>query len=195
MSSKYVTVKSKGLNTLAKRYGDKFKEVIKSKSLLTDLGNEIVKDVRFQARRGNTTNETGNQGKMDPLKQSWRDKRKEFAKRGQQTHQAYSANRSNLTFSGQLLDALSITKIENASVTVGFTGTHRPYEVPYKETFRRNGVTVNANRAGTTKLGKPLSNAELASYVQNKRPFMNLRKEFVERLKTLVIRFIRRNLK
>lgn len=180
----------------------KLTRIISDKGLLTDIGNTVIQDIKRETRRGRN-GETGE--KFKPLSKSWKKTRGEIESRAPEiTHPAFSKNRSNLTLSGQLLDSLKIVLISKASVVINFVGTHTAYKIPYLKSFTRRrkktkstrgGIeTVTTNRSGYRTIGKDLQNEELAEHVQETRPFMQIRPKLINQLKTLVIRFIRRNI-
>jgi hypothetical protein len=214
---KIISVNTKNLTKLMKKHKDKITRALTSSTLLKQVGDEMIKDIRYQTRRGLGGEDGDERESLKPLSKSWKESRKEIASRGGQTHQAFSANRSNLTLSGQLLDSISIVDYDGPTVTIGFKGVHVPYQIPYLKYFvrkknkRKTGVNnrtvkgfqssaggmsyVNTNRSGMRTIGEPIANTKLAKYVQEKRPFFSLRPSFINRLKSLVIRHIRRNLK
>ena len=165
-----------------------FDRVIKSRNMLTLLGDTIVKDIQFQTRRG-VSSVTGNQFKRlgdTTGSKKWVKLRGQIAA-AQGTHAAYSQKRSNLTLSGQLLDAVNYT-IQPARINFFFTGTHQPYRAAYSERSRKS-----KSRKVSRTIGKPLQNAKLADYVSLLRPFFGVRKSLYPRLNRMVVAAIRRS--
>lgn len=151
----------------------KVKQIISDKELLTQLGNTIVTDVKFQTRRG-VSSKTGE--KLRPLTKEWVDRRSKIAS-STGTADTYSARRSNLTLTGQLLDSFQVVAINKAKVILNFVGIHKPY-----------------TNVGGKKVGREIPNEKLAEYVQILRPFLGVRPTLIQQLKNIAIRFIRRKL-
>lgn len=191
-------------------------KIIKDPKLLGDIGDLIIKDIKFQVRRG-ISPVTGL--KFDPLSEKRhpflygiygrldrsfaktkkaRDKlinlRAEQADQGYnyveirkyisestKTHPTFSPKRSNLTITGQLLNAMTRTVSSLGTLTIKFINSiHTPYKIRTSK--------------GLRDVGKPIDNDKLAEYVNAKRPFFGVRKTLLPQLKTIVIRYIRRNL-
>lgn len=157
----------------------KVKEIIREPELLNQIGEVVIQDIKRIARTGKDP-KTGQRFKT--LSPQWIREREKIEK-VTPTHETYRANRSNITITGQLLDSMTkriVNGIRSASLLIYFAGIHRPYQA-----LRRNGIK---------RVGKPISNDKLSGYVNEIRPFFYLRDKLQERLKTIVIRFIRRKL-
>lgn len=186
-----------------------FKKVINSKALLKEVGDTVITDIKFQTKRGKSIPKDLQPFK--PLSKSWRKEREKLSKYNK-TSEVYSKNRSNLSFTGQLLD--SLTYVANAGkILLKFTGIHKAYDFEYltyyvrrKKTrrtannktvkgFANNGnlVFVNTNRSGIGKTGEDIPNSELAKYVQEDRPFLGVRDQIKERIKLTVLKYLRRS--
>lgn len=188
----------------------KLKEIVKSPELLNEIGDIAIKDIQFQARRGKNPI-TG--GSFIPLSKKWIEKRQKISE-VTDVHEAFKANRSNITLTGQLLNSLRKYYTGN-KITLFFAGFHNPYKAKYLEYFTRKkkkrrinmgrtvkgfqtsagGISyVNTGREGTYTVGKRISNDKLSGYVNELRPFFKIRDSLLPRLKNIVIRYIRRKL-
>ena len=191
-----IKVDLSGLSKRVKKLDETIKLALTREPLLKEIGETAIKDIQFQTRRGINGEDSS---KLKPLTRDWVKRRGDLAKRGVPTHAAFSKGRSNLTITGQLLDSIKIKIIKGATVMIGFTGMHKGYSIPYLSSFKRktkDGTQlVNSNRSGMTNPGDEISNAELASHISKSRPFFSIRPEMINRFKSIVIRYIRRNIK
>jgi hypothetical protein len=200
-------------DTISKAEGDiknKLKKVLSEPQLLSEVAEVAINDIKFQARRGVSSK---NGQRFKPLSKEWIEKRDRISQ-ATDTHPAYSKNRSNITITGQLLDALR-KSITGSKITLFFAGFHYPYKIKYLEWFVRKkkkrrinlgktvkgfqtsagGISyVNTGNSGTYSVGKRISNDKLSGYVNEIRPFFYLRESLLPRLKSVVIRYIRRKL-
>jgi hypothetical protein len=191
------------LDRLEKETKDRINRVIQNPQLINELGKIAVDTLKFTARKG-ISPETDQKFKQ-PLSKSWRKERERIAE-ATPTHQAYSKNRSNLTLTGQLIDAIKFTysvTTKSIFIRLFMDGTHQPYRKKYMESFTRKTkggkTTVNTGRSGFYKVGKEISNLKLAQYVSEAgRPFFGfserLKDKLLTQMKKVVIRYIRRNL-
>jgi hypothetical protein len=154
----------------------KLKEIVKSPALLSEVADVAIKDIQFQARRGVTAD--GN--KFKALSSRWIKERQKIAQ-ASATHETFKANRSNITITGQLLDAMG-KMLSKSGIYILFKGMHQPYQA---KRVRRDGVRT---------VGKRISNDKLSGYVNELRPFFKIRESLLPRLKNIVIRYIRRKL-
>lgn len=157
----------------------KIRAITNDDKLLRQIGEVMIKDLQFQARKG-TNPVTG--GKFIPLSQKWIKEREKIAQ-AQAVHPAFKGNRSNVTITGQLLDALR-QRILGRILVIFFDGKHQPY----------SAKRVKDPGKGNRKIGKPIDNSLLAEYVNQIRPFFIVREKLLPQLKSIVIRYIRRNL-
>lgn len=170
-------------------------KIIKDPRLHAELSEAVIKDIKFQARRG-VDGSTGK--KFLPLSEEWIKRRKGIAK-AMGAHPAYSPRRSNLTLTGELLDSLMLIATRGAKSVIGFVGLHSPYRSKYVEKFTRmvNGKkqTVLTGRSGVRQVSDPIENQKLAEYVQETRPFLSVRPTLIRQLKTIAVNFVRRTFK
>jgi hypothetical protein len=156
-----------------------FEKVIRNKELLNDIGETIITDIKFQTRRGNSI---PGKSKLKPLTSKWIEKRRSIDE-AQNTGQAFSPRRSNLTASGQLLESLKHKIVGAGKVIVDATGSR----IPYFYTTKRKGIQQRKKKHEPT-------NEELAEYVAEQgRPFLGIRDAIRDRIKRQVVAFIRRS--
>lgn len=148
-----------------------------SKEFLTECGNYMADRIRTRTRLGRGVTESGQPQGLKKLSQSYKDQRAgkiAFASKGKgagriiypyvpdarpKLHPQTSPGKSNLTFTGQMLDSLGITKITRNSVEIGPRG-------------RRTDSA--------------LSNQDVAGFVSKERPFLNISSPEREGLKRFI---------
>jgi hypothetical protein len=206
-----VSVDQESLKNVEESVRRIFNKVMNNKVMLKEVGETAITDIQFQTRRGKSI-PLG--GKFTALGKKWV-KEREKIELATPTHAAYETRRSNLTITGQLLDAMVAKPGIPAKVTIQFEGTHFPYVANYLTHYiRRAGKRVqrinrgpvqgfrsstggfqwvNTNRTGTRTIGKPIPNEKLAEYVnESSRPFMGVRDTLKPRLSRIVVSYIRR---
>jgi len=109
---------SQQLNEIIRAIYDELDELT-SRETLTDIGDWIAERLRMRARSGKTATYAGsNLTKLKPLSSSYI----KFRTRNRsKLHKSTSPKKSNLTFSGQLLDSIK-ARIRGESVIIGPTG-------------------------------------------------------------------------
>jgi len=142
-----------------KDFAGKIESVIRdaaAQNALRPVAEKAIDIIRKRTRLGygvpNSVNGTADRFKLQALSPG-------YIKLRQKSHLSdqTSAKRSNLTFTGQLLDSLAVIRIIAGSVIVGPTGTRK---------------------------GESLTNAQLAGYLAEKgRPFLSLSKPEAEQLR------------
>lgn len=155
-------------------------EMIKSPALLSELGDVVIKDIKRIARTGKNPI-TG--GKFIPLSKGWIKRRGQLAETNQ-TDPTYKQNRSNITFTGQLLNSMG-KRINKNILQIMFEGIHRRYN---------RSISLLKRSGKPLKTPKQLTNEQLAQYVGELRPFFYVRETLLPQLKSVVIRYIRRKL-
>lgn len=96
-------VRIKGIAAVERNIEQTFEKVRSSKQMRNDIGEFVVGRVQLEARRAKPLNDTRS---LPDLKDSTKGIRKGLEKLNP-THPTYKANRSNLTFTGQLIDAVT----------------------------------------------------------------------------------------
>lgn len=120
-------VKIKGIDNLKRNVKDLFDDVRKDQSLLLEIGNETVRLTKGFLRSGKNPDGTP----LPELSPAW-EKRKQALTATNNPAKYYRYGLSNLTFTGQLLDSMTVTKVNqsNASVEISIPDTER--KKPYK---------------------------------------------------------------
>lgn len=119
-----VKVKFKNLKKVQDSIREAFSEVVHSPTLLKKVGEEVVSYTKIKSRSGFSLGSGGN--RFPALADSTVGRRRALAKVNE-THRAYSAARSNLTFTGQLIDSIKVLNVQasKAIVEIGPTGKRR----------------------------------------------------------------------
>lgn len=153
------------------KFQAKFKKIgnlVASKPLIDEVGKISIKRIQGVTRSGK--NIEG--GSQPGLASTTKITRGNLAKNNS-THPTYSKGRSNLTFSGQLLDSLTFKKI-SGGLRIEPSGSRKPYK--------------GAKNAP--------SNKELAGYLSAQgRTFLGIDKTLVNQIKSTIKSFLRRKLR
>jgi hypothetical protein len=168
-----IKVSTRGLKMKFDDVQKRIKEVLSDYDVMSGVASVIEKDIRRQTRNG-----------LDPdgaplkeLTTTWIEKRRTIE---DSKHGAYKFDRSNLTVTGQLLDALRIVPeqgpLSNARrFLYFFVGQHSGYSFE------------------NAKDSKSISNDKLGKYVQDQgRNFVGVRESLVPRIKRMLVAAIRR---
>ena len=154
----------------------KMKEVLGRPEVMADVANELIDDIRYQSRRGISI---VTEEKFPELSDNWIDQRSRVT---DAKHQAFSRRRSNITVTGQLLDALRHSLIGFGKIKLYFEGQHNPY-------------TIKGKRGKDYQTGS-ISNADLAEALQDQgREFLGVRESIIPRIKKILAAAIRRSAK
>ena len=172
--------------SIARKVEDRVKEIqkgLRGNPLLNQVGDEIIKDNRREARTGkgfDSKPEIGQKRtKMPPLADSTIDARDYLKRAGNSTDNVFSLKRSNLTVSGQLLSSI-VKEIKKGALIIRLSDQKR---APYK--------TLNQRQSRSKKA--PPSNQEVADFLEEQgRHFLGIDDKTEKKIKTIVIRFIRR---
>lgn len=153
-----------------------FDKALSNANMLNEIGKTLTDDVREQTRKGKSIPSGLKDLKL--LKESWI-KRKTRLDKYNQTDAAYEEGGSNLTFTGQLLNAFKHKIIGKGTVELSFGDSiHKPYKSP-------TGKAV----------GKEIKNEDLADYVAlGGRPFVGVRPAMRLRVNRIVRGYIKRAL-
>lgn len=137
-----------------------FTKVNKSldKTYMVKVGNILADDIARRTRLGFGVKKSGQlRQKLKPLTPKYKDFRK---KNKRKLYSLTTPKKSNLTFTGQLLNSLKARSEGIGRVTVFFKGTHKNLD------------------------GSKMPNGLLANYVSKKRPFLGPSNREIQRLKT-----------
>lgn len=152
-------------------------KVLSSEAFTREVGEFMVDRIKYQAR---TTKPTNEESSFPDLKDSSIRSRRYLAKHNP-THDTFEPTRSNLTITGQFLDALKYSLIKAGTVAIEFVGTHRGY------------------LSGTGKRGKSVKNKQLNLWLKEKGfvvfdKSLKDNKTFRARIKSIALRYVRRGL-
>lgn len=169
-------INKKSVDDLDKSVRDAFNKAIKSKAMLDEIGISITTDIVDQTK--NKAKSIPNQSRLASLSTAWIERRRKLAE-SNDTDSAYAPTKSNLTFTGRLLNALKHKIIGTGKIEVGFfDSVHEPYK-------DKDGNTV----------GKPILKEELAGYIaQQGRPFIGIRDLTKRKINRIVRTYVRRAL-
>lgn len=154
-------------------------ETVSSAENMRKFGEQAAEMVRLRTRLGSGVEKEGaNKRPLKRLSDSYKQVRRgkiAFFTRGGKVipytpdrppslHSHTTPSKSNLTFTGQMLDSLDVTSARRGEVTVGPTGS------------RKGGLT----------------NKEVAGYVSKERPFNNLSKVEQKRMSEIIADILRK---
>lgn len=170
-------VKEQDIKNVEASVRSAFEKAIRSKQMLNEVGQVVVEDVVEQTRRREKS--IPNKLKdLKLLKESWIRRKTKLAQYNNADPE-YQEGRSNLTFTGQLLNSFKWAVTGPGKLKLFFDGIHKPYK-------DKDGKAV----------GKPITNEELAGYVAKQgRPFVGVRPVIERRIGRIVRSYVRRALK
>lgn len=163
--------------TGVKKVGDNLKKIVAAavsdREHLESLAVVVQKSIVGNARSGKDPD--GN--KFKPLSDSWIERKSKLSKVNN-TSEFYRKRKSNITFTGQLLDSFKY-KVVQATLTINFffDGFRKPYKGLRKEA-----------------LETPATNKQLASEIEQVRPFVFVGDKTRDILVNLIRRKIRQQL-
>jgi len=150
---------------VARKVNEIFDDLLEDKKFLKKVGNVVVKDIKAQARLGEL--------KLPALANSTRRSR-DYLAQFNTTSRFYAVDKSNVTFTGQLIDSIK-SKIVDGKIVISPTGSREPY------------ITAS----GVFKVGP--DNKEVGSFLKKKGfEFLVVTKETKDKVSTQVLRQIRR---
>lgn len=169
-----MSVNKKRLDTLMEIFRDAIEKEITA-PVAKKLGEGLASQIKKRTRLGYGVNKFGARIKLDALSDDYVDKRVEYK---ENLSDATTAKRSNLTATGQLLDAIKGGG-ERAKPIVSISGK------------RSRELTGSKSRK---------SNAQVSNFVaMNGRPFFGLttseRKAFVREVKTILLAGVKKRLR
>lgn len=129
-----------------------------NKSFMESVGKILAEDIVRRTRLGYGVKKSNDpRVKLKPLSSKYIEFRK---KRSRDLYNLTSTKRSNLTFTGQLLNSLTSKSDRNGKITLFFKGKHKNLD------------------------GSLMDNGLLANYVSKDRPFFGPTDRELQRLKT-----------
>lgn len=165
----------KSIDNMEQSVREAFRKVINNKQMLDEIGSTVVTDVRDVTR---------NQDKSIPLelselkllKESWIIQRTRLAKTNA-TDRAFEDGRSNLTFTGQLLNSMKHIVIGPGKLQIIFADMHTGY------------------KSATGRVSKSIENSKIAKYVAEQgRPFFGVRPSMRRQVNRIVKQYVKRAL-
>lgn len=156
------------------------KEILASKELLSEVGQMTVERLRFQAR----TEKPFNEDKSLPLLKESTIRNREYLAKYNKTHPVFDAGLSNLTITGAFLDSLTYQVKGPGLIDVYFTGTHPGYR-------GKNGPIGRGSRPKNQDIFKWLTEKGFVVFDSS----LQENKVFKNRVRSIVLRYIRRGLK
>lgn len=162
----------KGIKNLEETTKKIVRAGIEDKETMQQAGQIIQRSIVGSARTGK--NPDGESFK--PLSKAWI-KRKARLSEVNTTSEFYKKSRSNLSFTGQLLDSFSFSINKNI-LSFFFKGNRKPYKGIFK-----------------AQLEGPATNAELAESIEKERPFVFLGDKPGKQVTIMIIRQIKRKLR
>lgn len=150
-------------------------QVIDADPLKKEIGLFVTDRIRYQARIQQPLN---SDSKFKDIKQRTIEKR-EYLEKYNKTHRTYEASRSNVTFTGQLLNSLGFNLVTRG-VELIFKGERTPY-----------------NTGPNSRENNPPSNAEVDEFLREKGFFIFTKKglEESDTLQKNIVRIIRKFLR
>lgn len=152
-----------------------FDRTLDNKQMQREVGLFLVKRIRQFARSRKPMSKTR---KLPNLSDKWKKRRGKLSKVNP-THKTYSQNRSNITFTGELLNSIAFKYNRKSGFTIFPKGMHKGY------------IGLKGKR------GKSVSNADIVKGLDKLGyKFMTeIDKQGIKRIKALYIRFLRRELR
>lgn len=145
-------------------------KLVNTDDLSKELGETVIRGIKGKTRKGL---DLVNGGKQGALASSTIAQRR-YLDDHNSTASTYSPARSNLTFTGQLLDSLKWFRIGNI-IRIMPTGQRRPYKRGSK---------------------KSIANQDVANFLKEQgREFLGVDNPIKKQLKSIIRNFIRRNIR
>jgi len=166
-------LKSESVNQISAEVKALFQRVITNKQMLNEIGKTLIQDIKTTTQK---------EGKSIPnkvtdlklLKERWIIRKTKLAKTNH-TDEFYEEGKSNLTFTGQLLNSIVFNIVSKGKLLFTFSGTHEGY----------------VSESG--KKGKNISNEKLAKYVAEQgRSFFGVRPVMRSRVSRVVKTYMKR---
>lgn len=154
----------------------KIEKGFEDKRLLEPVADIAIKDIQRNTKATRGFNKSGDRDKLPGISEEWIERRKKLSGTNATTG-VYSPRRSNLSFTGQLLDSLK-AKFRGRKITIEPTGTRTPYK----------------NLKGGQ--SSPVENKIVAKGLQDMGfIFLGVDEKTTKKIKTEITRFIRRLLR
>ena len=171
----------------SQRLKKEIEKVSNDKKLEFEYGKFLTERVRFQARKGKPLNKNK---KFPPLSEASKNIRKGLGKKNK-THPAFRSDKSNLTFSGQLQDAIAFRRFKNGKFELFVKPTRRRRIEGSPNTLRLNNEDIDRE------LRRGVDSRQLGrrKFVLFDTVGLKSDKKIPKRLKQILLRFLRRQLR
>lgn len=128
-----------GISRVGRNLGTRVAQAIRSSGVLDEVAKDLIKDIQGSKRGSGTNTKTGRN--FAGLKQSTIDRRKRLATVNR-TDPAYSSDKSNLTFTGQLVRSIKARiNRTKALVIIEPSGKRKAYRGIRKNKLKRTVLT------------------------------------------------------
>jgi len=165
----------KNIGIIRKKIDIKMKNKLEDSTLLKEIAELVVYNIKGYTRKGKTMVTDGN---LKTLEKSTIKNRKYLAKNNP-THPSFKPPKSNLTITGQLLDALVYRiKTVGSKITIYFNNNIRK---PYKG---NKGQPIS----------KTITNYDLYKHLKRDRPVLDTNEKLSKQIVQRVKRFLRRSI-
>lgn len=168
--------------TAASNVLKKFNKVKSDERLNKEIGQFVVKRIRAEARRRKPLN---NKRRFKDLSQLTIENRKRLEKFNR-TDRNYSAEKSNLTFTGQLLDAITYRYLNNFLVIEVEDNKRKPY---------RTGPNSREKKVRTNREVQQFLLEISKDFAIFTTKGIKSENKIIKRIRSIVLRFLRRELK
>lgn len=170
-----VKIKQESVDSLKGELSKAFGRVIKSNQMLNEIGETIVTDVVDRTREGKSIPD-GNRPFLF-ISEAWSNRRNRLTT-SNTPHESFDPGKSNITFTGRLLDALMHKILGPGKIKITFEeGNHPGYK-------NLNGIE-----------GASIPYSELAKYIADAgRPFVGVRPTISRAINRIVKKFVKRSL-
>lgn len=175
-------VRIKGLKELLKSVDKAFEKTTKNKQMYSDMGVFLTKRIQAQVKVGKPLNDTG---KFPPLKNSTKAIRKGLADINH-TAPNFKFNKSNLTFTGQLVEAIDYKVTPRTVLEVAVQNTKR---IPYTNLDGRQDTT------GPKKNSTLDRRLRAMGFIMFTAKGIEKNTKITKRLRSIALKYLRRSLK
>jgi hypothetical protein len=171
---------------VASQIVDEIQKILKSPQLGNQIGTVMTDRLKFQAKRGRPLNDTGS---FKPLAPATIDSRKRL-ERYNKTSPVYSPGRSNVSFTGQLLDSMKFKMLQSKSflLEIFFDGRRIPYKTG-KDTRAKLTPGYSSTNEG---LAKTLKDIGFVVFTKNG---IESNKQLIDRVRNTLRSYLRKNLR
>lgn len=171
-------VSIKGIPEIEKAINRTFDKVVENKQMRQEIGEFVVGRIQGEARRGKPLNSSRT---FPPLKESSKAIREALSSKNP-THPTFSVNRSNLTFSGQLIDNI-VFELGRTVISIFVDNTRR---------FPIVGQKAESNNKTNREVDRDLRKRGFFLYTAKG---IDSEPRVIKRINNIVKKFVRRAIK